>query len=67
MNTTIRATDVTYGIITRNEENANIRHHRLRQNEKARVALSHSIQAFAKPNAAVDIYEDLLLLSQKEV
>jgi UDP-N-acetylglucosamine--N-acetylmuramyl-(pentapeptide) pyrophosphoryl-undecaprenol N-acetylglucosamine transferase len=35
--------------------------------EKARASLSASIQAFAKPNAADDIYKDLLLLSEKEV
>lgn len=35
--------------------------------EKARTSLSASIQAFAKPNAADDIYKDLLLLSEKEV
>ena len=34
-------------------------------NEKTAASLSTSIKAFAKPNAANDIYRDLLLLSQK--
>jgi UDP-N-acetylglucosamine--N-acetylmuramyl-(pentapeptide) pyrophosphoryl-undecaprenol N-acetylglucosamine transferase len=34
-------------------------------NEKTASSLSASIQAFAKPNAADDIYRDLVSLSQK--
>lgn len=37
------------------------------ENEKTASSLSDSIRNFAKPNAANDIYQDLLSLSQKEV
>ena len=37
------------------------------ENEQTASSLSDSIRNFAKPNAANDIYQDLLSLSQKEV
>ena len=37
------------------------------ENEENSVALRESVKAFAKPNAAEDIYKDLLLLSSAEI
>jgi UDP-N-acetylglucosamine--N-acetylmuramyl-(pentapeptide) pyrophosphoryl-undecaprenol N-acetylglucosamine transferase len=37
------------------------------ENEETALSLSNAIKEFAKPNAADDIYKDLLLLSSEEI
>jgi UDP-N-acetylglucosamine--N-acetylmuramyl-(pentapeptide) pyrophosphoryl-undecaprenol N-acetylglucosamine transferase len=37
------------------------------ENEETSASLRESVKAFAKPNAAEDIYKDLLLLSSEEI
>jgi UDP-N-acetylglucosamine--N-acetylmuramyl-(pentapeptide) pyrophosphoryl-undecaprenol N-acetylglucosamine transferase len=37
------------------------------ENEETAASLRESVKAFAKPNAAEDIYKDLLLLSSEEI